>query len=324
VRVLLVRLDGIGDAAVCVPLLAALRGAGHEAGVALTTRNAGLFDPSAILAEHVLERIPWPAHGSTPQSTARASAEIAALRYDVALIASEEPEAFALAAPVARRVGFTTGLARPLKSLWVRARTTATVSRSQRAGRADAHEVEVMYRLGAGLVHEPSPPADPVRLRAVLDAPRRADDGVRDEPDEPDEPRRIVVQAGPKWVASGVPVRVVREAFERLAHRARVVAAPGDAAWVREQTGIEPETFSSLRAWVRALGAASRLVTVDTGAAHVAGMLGVPVVDVFPDRGFDAQVRRWRPWASPYRAFRASDVDGGPRSAFIEAAVDGF
>jgi ADP-heptose:LPS heptosyltransferase len=322
-RVLLVRLDGIGDAAVCVPLLAALRDAGHEIGVALTTRNAGLFDPSAILAEHVLGRIPWPAHGSTPESTARASAEIAALCYDVALIASEEPEAYALAAPIARRVGFTTGLVRPLKSLWVRARTTATVSRSQRAGRADAHEVEVMYRLGAGLVREASPPADPVRLRAVLDAPRFVErDGIRYE--LMDEPQRIVVQAGPKWVASGVPAPVVREAFERLARYGRIVAAPGDAAWVREQTRIEPETFPSLRAWVRALGAASPLVTVDTGAAHVAGMLGAPVVDVFPDRGFEAQVRRWRPWASPYRAFRASEVDGGPRSAFIEAVVDGF
>src|ERR1700740_2938076 len=133
-RVLLVRLDGIGDAAVCTPLVAALRSAGHDVGVALTTRNAGLFAPSAILAEHVLERIPWPAHGSTPESTARARAEIAAQRYDVALIASEEPEAVDLAAPIPRRVGFATGWTRPLKTLWVRLRTTRVVDRSQRVG----------------------------------------------------------------------------------------------------------------------------------------------------------------------------------------------
>ncbi|MBV8749468.1 MAG: hypothetical protein JO103_07120, partial [Candidatus Eremiobacteraeota bacterium] len=167
-RVLLVRLDGIGDAAVCVPLLAALRAAGHEVGVALTTRNAGVFAPLALLAEHVLDRIPWPAHGSTSESTARANAEIAAQRYDVALIASEEPEAFALAAPIRERVGFTTGLARPFKTLWVRLRTTRTVRRSQRVGGEDAHEVEVLYRLGAGLVRDPTPPADPALLRPLL------------------------------------------------------------------------------------------------------------------------------------------------------------
>ena len=322
-RVLLVRLDGIGDAAVCVPLVAALREAGHDVGMALTTRNAGLFEPAALLAQHVLERIPWPAHGSTPESTARASAEIAALRYDVALIASEEPEAFTLAAGIPERVGFTTGLARPLKSLWVRACTTRTVSRSQRAGGEDAHEAEVMYRLGAGLVREPHPPADRERLRPLLDAPRFIErDGVQYQ--LMDEPLRIVVQAGPKWLATGVAPDAMRTAFERLARYARVVAAPGDAAWVREHTGVEPETFPNLRAWARALGAAEPLVTVDTGAAHVAGMIGVPVLDVFPDAGFERQVRRWRPWASAYRAFRASEVDGGPRTRFIETILDGL
>jgi hypothetical protein len=53
-------------------------------------------------------------------------------------------------------------------------------------------------------------------------------------------------------------------------------------------------------------------------------MLCARVVDVFPDEHFDAQVRRWRPWAAPYRAFRASEVSGGAGSAFIETILDGF
>lgn len=320
-RVLLVRLDGIGDAAVCVPLLAALREAGHETGVALTTRNAGLFARDAIVAEHVLERIPWPAHGSTPESTARASAEIAAMRYDVALIASEEPEAFALAAPIRERVGFITGWARPLKTLWVRARTTRTVSRSQHAGGEDAHEVEVMYRLGTGLVRRDAPPADGAALRPLLIGVGSAE---HEAPSPVNRGGGIIVQAGAKWSSTGVPVGVQRAVFERLAPHARIVAAPGEAARVRESTGLQPETFDGLSAWVEALASARAVVTVDTGAAHVAGMLGTPVIDVFPDAGFEAQMRRWRPWASPYRAFRASDVDGGAGSRFIEAALDGF
>jgi len=174
-RVLLVRLDGIGDAAVCVPLVAALREAGHAVGIASTTRNAGLFVPGALIAEHVLDRIAWPAHGSTPDSTARAAAQIAAAKYDVALIASEEPEAFGLAAPVRERVGFTTGWSRPFKTLWVRGRTTRTVSRSQRVGGEDAHEVEIIYRLGAGLVRRAAPPADVAQLAPLLVAPSVAD-----------------------------------------------------------------------------------------------------------------------------------------------------
>ena len=310
-RVLLVRLDGVGDAAVCVPLIASLRDAGHEVGAALTTRNAGVYAPDALIAQHVLERIPWPAHGSTPETTARAKGEIAAVRYDVALIASEEPEAFALAAGIRRRVGFTTGLARPLKSLWVRARATHAVSRSQRVGGEAAHECEVMFRLGAGLVRDVTPPRDRARLCPLLAATEgKGSAGAR-----------IVVQGGPKWLASGVSRETLRALHARLRERVRVFATPGDAAFVRDVAGVEPETFGTVRAWVEALASADAVVTVDTGAAHVAGMACRRVIDVFPDRDFDAQVRRWHPWAAEYRAFRASDVGAG--GAFVEAVLDG-
>lgn len=310
-RALLVRLDGIGDAAVCAPLIAALREAGHGVGIASTTRNAGLYRPDVLLAEHVLERIPWPAHGSTLESTARAKAEIAAQHYDVALIASEEPEAFDLAAPVLERVGFVTGWSRPLKTLWVRARTTRTMLRRQQPGAQTQHEAQVLYRLGDGLVHGTEAPADVAALAPLFVAtPARARTG-------------IMIQAGPKWNASGVADDDLRALVARLQPRnVRVVAAPPDAA-AGASLGLPVETFEDLRAWVEAIAGASALISVDTGAAHVAGMLGVPVVDVFPDPHFDAQVRRWRPWASPYVALRASEL--GNRAALdrIEAFLDG-
>jgi ADP-heptose:LPS heptosyltransferase len=313
VRVLIVRLDGIGDAAVCTPLLAALRAAGHAVGMALTTRNAGLFAPGVLVAEHVLERIPWPAHGSTPESSARAADEIAALHYDVALIASEEPEAFALAAPIAQRVGFTTSWMRPFKTLWVRAHTTAQVSRAQSVGGEDAHEVEVLYRLGGGLVDAPAPSSDPLRLRALLLGGPVAPRGD------------VVLQAGPKWAAVGVPAAVLRAAVARWQPDGlRVLGAPADAAQVEAELGVVPATFERLGDWVAALAAARVVVSVDSGAAHVAGMLGVPVVDVFPNARFAEQVRRWRPWAGPSRTLRASAAAGGAGTALVEAARDGF
>jgi ADP-heptose:LPS heptosyltransferase len=318
-RVLLVRLDGIGDAAVCVPLVAALRDAGHDVGVALTTRNAGIFAPQAIVAEHVLERISWPAHGSTPESTARARDEIAAMKYDVALIASEEPEAYELAAPIPQRVGFTTGLARPFKSLWVRGRTTRTVSRSQRVGGEDAHEAEVLFRLGAGFVRHEKPSADCWALRTLLiEGPN-----ILTTRDARNGSNVITVQVGPKWLKAGVAPDVLRTVVSRLAGYGRIVAAPSEVEEMHRVTGLAPETFEDTRSWVETLAGSMTVVTVDTGAAHVAGMSCGRVIDVFPDANFEAQVRRWRPWASPYRVFRASEVDGGPNSRFIEAILDG-
>lgn len=310
---LLVRLDGIGDALVCTPLIAALRAAGHDLGIALSDRNAGVFAPDTARATHVLERIPWPKHGSTPASHARAVAEIAERRYDVALIASEEPEAYELAASIAERVGFTTGWAKPLKSAWIAARVTTAVRRAATVRGTDAHEAEILFRLGRGLV-EGEPERDAARLRRWIagsgPAPTRAG---------------LLVQLGAKWNALGIAAAALARLTVALRQRgARFIAAPAERAAMQAQfADLAIDVPATLRDWIATIDGAAALVSPDTGAAHAAGMLGVPVVDVFPDAGFDAQTRRWRPWASSNIVVRASEVARAPET-LIPQALDGL
>lgn len=308
-RVLLVRLDGIGDALICTPLIAALREAGHELGLALSDRNADVFAGSTAAARHVLERIPWPRHGSTPDSRARAAAEIAAQHYDVALIASEEPEAYDLALPVPRRIGFTTGWAKPFKSAWIARRVTTAIRRAATVRGGDAHEAEIMLRLGRDLFTSP-PERDAARLRPWITGPAALP-----------ERRGLLVQLGLKWNALGlsgaVPARVMAALRER---GARFIAAPDERAAMRAQfPELTVDAPATTREWIAAVDAAQALVSPDTGAAHLAGMIGVPVVDVFPDAGFDAQTRRWRPWASSSIVVRASELARAPERLIAQA-----
>lgn len=308
-RVLLVRLDGIGDALVCTPLIAALHAAGHQLGLALSDRNAEVFAPGTAAATHVLERIPWPRHGSTPASRARAETQIGSAGYDVALIASEEPEAYELAAPVPQRVGFTTGWAKPFKSAWIKRRVTRAVARAATVRGGDAHEAEIMLRLGAGLVDGP-PERDAARLRPWI----AGDVAVP-------ERRGVLVQLGAKWNALGVNDALLGRMLTALRGRgARFIAAPAErAATSARFPGVEIEAPATTRAWIAAVDAAAAVVTPDTGAAHLAGMLGVPVVDVFADAHFDAQTRRWRPWASSSIVVRASELARAPETLIAQA-----
>lgn len=299
----------------CTPLIAALRAAGHTLGIALSNRNAGIFVPATFAAEHVLERIPWPKHGSTPETAARAHAEIAAMHYDAAIVVSEEPEAYELAAPIGERVGFTTGWAKPLKSLWVRRRLTNAVVRGASVGSDTRHEVETVFALGERFVEADEPVRDAAMLRPIVvgtaPIPTRG---------------RLLMQAGAKWEAIGVPRdAAIAIARELIARDAVLIASAQEHAEASAFLGDVPiMRVASLADWKAQIDGARAVVTPDTGAAHLAGMLGVPVVDVFPEADAAAQMARWRPWASPTIMLRAGQLTGEAAFAPIATALDAF
>lgn len=282
--------------------------------MALSDRNRDIFAPGVLFARHVLERIPWPKHGSTKESSAIARARIAAAGYDVALIASEEPEAYRLADGIPQRVGFTTGWAKPLKSLWVRRHLTRPVHRAAAVGTDHAHEAEIIFGLadGLGLHAEPAPTRDAARLRPLIlsEAPAAQED--------------IVVQLGRKWTAIGLDPATAGTIVSALAARgARLVVSPAEENdAVGLASGSAFIVCRDVMQWKRVIGGARLVVTPDTGAAHLAGMLGIPVVDCFPNADAPAQIARWHPWAAPYTAFVAGDLRGGAGVALIERAVD--
>jgi ADP-heptose:LPS heptosyltransferase len=288
--------DGVGDALACTPLIAALRDAGHAVSALLTTRNAGIFAPGALENVHVVERIPWPQHGYTPETWKRALAEAVAQRYDVALIPSEEPQAYTFAklAGIGKRVGFFNGIEKPFKSLWARMQVTRGVVREASLPMHPEEEARTLFALGEGLHDEPEPTKDVQRLRPLLvDAPGGTDGST-------------LIQLTPKWLGSdrtaeqaGAWIRTFTDARPSI-----VIAAETEreeVAQIAEFAGVGVAYFQSLRPWVNAIADAALLITPDTGAAHVAGMTGTPVVDVFENEDFQRHTARWAPWAAPMR-----------------------
>jgi len=296
-KVLLVRADGIGDALTCAPLVAALRDAGHAVGAVLSTKNNAIYARRTFTAVHVLERIPWPRHGSTPESRKAALAEVRSQRYDIALVASEEMDAYTFArdAAIPRRIGYVNGWEKPFKTLRARALLSTALLRTASAHRVREHEAETMFRLGAPLSPERAPTRDPSRLRPLLlDLPARAHGNVV---------LQISRKLEPAGLDIGVYVALARELIERGLGVVGVGEDPGAVARVAQASGAGHRAGLDVRAWKAFIGGARAVVTPDSGAAHVAGMLGVPCVDCFAPSATTARdVLRWHPWAGTYRA----------------------
>lgn len=313
-RILLVRLDGIGDALVCVPALEALREAMPDAGFGAlcSPRNAALFSPSRVERIHVLR-------SEEPGDVAAMAEELRSCGYTDALVATEEPVGYVLAARsgARRRAGFWHRFEKPFKSLWQFLRLTDAVYRPAAWVDEPQHEVNEMHALALRLGAAPTPSTDVSKLRRWLDV----DAGPPDE-----TAGAFALQIAGKWFARGWDAGAVASFAAAVVdasplRRCVLLAGQDDAgqaravmeavpAGLREAGAIRLAAVAPLRRWLGAIVSASALLTPDTGAAHAAGMLGVPVVDVFEQTRFAQLSRRWRPWAAPSRCIARPDNDG--------------
>jgi len=287
--VLIVRLDAIGDALALVPLIAALREHGASVDVVLRTHNAAVFSKDAVNAVHVAA---FPSLGR----------ELAAARYDYALIATEDPAGYRLAraSGARRRIGFENGWGKPLKTLWARLLCTQTIHRTAGLDPRAPHESQVLFSLGRDIVGDSGVPRNPARLRRfVIDSEPLPDD-------------RILVQITDKWNRMGASlddlVALARSLSAR--HAMRFVAAESEGAYAKSfagAAGVPVEYFSELAPWKDAVASAKAIVAPDSGAVHVAGMVGTPTVAIFAAQNFALQTGRWSPWAAPYRVVKLED-----------------
>lgn len=292
---LIIRLDGIGDALALTPLLAALQAASVPADLVLGEGNAQIFAPGAVRR---VEIAPFALRSSTRANLRAIETFAAPLRgrgYTHVLVATEDPAGYRLARAVRapHRIGFVNGWGKPFKTLWARSLLTRSLYRPAGLGGDGKHECEVLFGLGNALTNEPQPTRDLARLRPLVL--------------ENDVPRGdcVAMQITQKWLRFGASVDdvcgLVRELGAESAIRLIAPASEGDLAdSVESASGVRVERFATLAPWKSAIANASVLVAPDSGATHVAGMTGTPAVALFPPAQLARQVARWHPWASPY------------------------
>lgn len=299
--VLIIRLDAIGDALALTPLLAALRERRIPADIVLRPVNAGIFSSRA--ARRIVTG-DFDLRSSDPPNLARIAAfgrELSANHYTHVLVATEDPGGYRLAraTEAKARIGFTNGWGKPFKTLWARAHLTKTIHRSAGLDPRAPHEVEVLFRLGAPLLGDATPTRDVETLRKLI------------LEREPAADTRIAVQITDKWQRLKIDFSGVVDLVHHLTRNGtpRLLSASSEDSYaniVAEVTGIEVERFDTLESWKAAIAAAPALITPDSGALHVAGMVGTPTVAIFPPSDdFTLQTARWAPWASPHRIVRA-------------------
>jgi len=136
----------------------------------------------------------------------------------------------------------------------------------------------------------------------------------------------IALNLAPRWFIANFGFDATVELVRRLASMQRDVLitygndVPDAAARLRDAVSAPNVTWLSelpLLHWAAALAACAVVVTVDTGATHVASAVGVPVVAVFEREYFRLSSQEWAPWRVP-SAILCKPPDGAAPDPLID------
>ena len=299
------RLDRVGDLILSTPAIATLRRAFPTAHVTIVCSEY-----NAVVVEHSpdVDEV-----ACLPASVAphRFGAHFRGVDLAIALAPNAADMRLVAATRAPRRIGYTYErryVTRAIARAWL---TDCLISNADPATcesnpqRIVMHEVNQVLALAqrAGAV-EIVPD-----LRVMIDAGDRA--AVADFPLDP-----IIVHLGRRWTEHGSTTASLLELFRQLRPLGRpLVATYGtDAVGLAEavrSAGVADRVAGGLTfgQWAAAFERAACIVTIDTGATHVASAVQRPTIVLFEYTYFWLNSQEWSPYRVPNAVLRKPPTD---------------
>ncbi|MDQ2818052.1 MAG: hypothetical protein M3T49_07600 [Candidatus Eremiobacteraeota bacterium] len=146
-------------------------------------------------------------------------------------------------------------------------------------------------------------------------------------------PGAVALNLSPRWFLPNFGFDAVRSLIDLLAAERRdIIVLYGNdvaqtAARLRGAVSAAAVTWLGglpLLHWAAVLGRCAVVVTVDSGATHVAAAMGAPVVVVFESKYYRLSSQEWSPWRVPHVMLRKPEKRSGAGRlvADIGAAVE--
>ena len=323
-RIVLIRTDRVGDLVLSTPAIASFRRSWPEAHIdALVTDYTEpvlRYSPD-VDAVHVLSKSATPAQ-------ARATAKALGAGADLVVALSPRTADYRLAAWTGcrRRLGYVYRrryLSRLAANVFL---TDHCISEADPEladrfpDRPVAHEVAqvlALITLAGGKV---------VTDRLVLRTGSDDDEFARERV----APGAIALNLAPRWFLPNFGFDATLALVRRLAAMQRDVLVtygndvPDAAARLRDAVSSPNVTWLGdlpLLRWAAALAQCAVVVTVDTGATHVASAMGVPVVVVFEREYYRLSSQEWAPWRVPSALLCKPPAGADPATLVDDAAA---
>ena len=299
-RILLSRTDRVGDLILSTPAIASMRRSfpGAHITLACSPYNAVVVERSTDVDELAL-------FGGDVRPDAF-GARFAGIDLAVALAPRDVDHRIVAATRAPARIGYTYATRFAARFMLRRMLTRVVLSEAdpvtaeRHPSRAIAHEVDQVLAVVAAAG------AATFSHELVLPIAEEDRDAVRALPERP-----IVVQLGRRWTEGGSTTASCLALFAELRALGRpIVATFGDDGRALgaavEASGTADAVLGDLAfsRWAAVFARAACVVTIDTGATHVASAVRVPTVVLFEHRWFRLASQEWSPYRVPNAVLR--------------------
>jgi len=321
VRILLSRTDRVGDLILSTPAIASVRRSfpGAHVTLACSRYNSVVVERSPDV--DALAMLP---DGTKPGDF---GAQFRGVDLAIALAPRDVDHRIVAATRARKRVGYTYET-RYIARLILRTMLTDVVLSAadptvaeRRPDRVVAHEVDQVLAVAAAagartLAHELVLPVTEEDRAAVAHLP----------------PDPIVIQLGRRWIEHGSTRASCLQLFSDLRALGRpLIATFGEDACALgeevERAGVADAVLGGLpfHVWAAVFERAACVVTIDTGATHVASAVRVPTVVLFEHKWFRLASQEWSPYRVPNAIFRKPPDESeaslrASRAEIVEAA----
>ena len=312
-KVLLTRLDHMGDAILMTPMLDALlrKVPAAEITCLVSSRTQPVFEHD----ERVAHLVKFDLQGATRPEKRQMASWVRQQGFDLVISLTEKFWAamWSLYSGAPLRIGFDAGIYQPLQMLWRMPAFNHRIRTENDPGvPSPFHEVERYMRLleplgireKAGPLTVRTDPAAASWAREQWDALHLPADAIP-----------VGFHFSELWGGDGWSQELQGQVVHSILKQdPRIVvigtAGPGEAGLLAQLSGALPTgrfhlfsgmTFSQ---WIELVRRLRSYVSFETGSAHIGAAAGIPTLMVFPDKWFAHRSSRWHPWGVPYRVLQ--------------------
>lgn len=319
IRILVVRMDRLGDALLTTPMLAALRRNYIDAYITVLASHAST--PALAKNTRIDELITVDLQKSRLPDRLRLAKELRNRKFDITICVSEKRRARIITwlAGSRMRIGFYPGWTQPIVSLFCHLGLTHAVRSEHLPNNVQTlHEVERLMLLLRPLGIDAC--SGPLEVSLSDDDSNWARDWLAAR--VPRDATPIAVNLNTKWLADGWRVQdivlVLEQFLENIPAAFLIITSDESSAELAHSVYEQADSNrlctlvgSSFDQWASITACCRVVVTTDTGTAHLAAALGIPVVDIFPSLDFEKCSKRWSPWCKKKRAIQRSPIPMG-------------